>query len=164
MKDKTERSFIQQEQESRDRIVQEGLSFLRAVFHGKRVVLIDDSIVRGTNIRQLVSGIRRAGGKEVHIRIGCPPLIAPCYFGIDMRSRKEFLARDDKGNIKSWDNISNEINADSLAYINPSDLEKVIGFPVCKGCIDFPSGYPNELQHDVIRLFKKDTEGKRAYE
>jgi amidophosphoribosyltransferase len=164
MKDKTERSFIQQEQESRDRIVQEGLSFLRAVFHGKRVVLIDDSIVRGTNIRQLVSGIRRAGGKEVHIRIGCPPLIAPCYFGIDMRSRKEFLARDDKGNIKSWDNISKEINADSLAYNNPSDLEKVIGFPVCKGCIDFPSGYPKELQHDVIRLFKKDTEGKRAYE
>jgi len=164
MKDKTERSFIQQKQESRDKIVQEGLSFLRAVFHGKRVVLIDDSIVRGTNIRQLVQGIRRAGAKEVHIRIGCPPLIAPCYFGIDMRSRKEFLARDKKGKIKSWETICNEINADSLGYIKPSDLEKVISFPVCKGCLDFPFGYPKELQQDVLKLFERDKEGKRAYE
>jgi amidophosphoribosyltransferase len=164
MKDRTERSFIQQEQENRDKIVQEGLSFLRAVFHGKRVVLIDDSIVRGTNIRQLVSGIRRAGAKEIHIRIGCPPLIAPCYFGIDMRSRKEFLARDEKGDIKSWDVICKEINADSLAYVSPSDLEKVIGFQVCKGCLQFPEGYPKEMQKDVLELFEKDKEGKRAYE
>ena len=164
MKDKTERSFIQQEQVHRDKIVSEGLSFLRAVFHDKRVVLIDDSIVRGTNIRQLVQGIRRAGAKEVHIRIGCPPLIAPCYFGIDMRSRKEFLARDEKGDIKSWDEICQEIDADSLAYVSPSDLEKVIGFKVCKGCLDFPGGYPKEMQKDVLELFEKDKEGKRAYE
>ena len=145
-------------------MVQEGLSFLRAVCHGKRVVLVDDSIVRGTNIRKLVAGIRRAGGKEVHIRIGCPPLIAPCYFGIDMRSRKEFLARDEQGEIKEWEIICKEIGADSLAYIEPSDLEKVIGFPVCKGCIDFPDGYPKELQKDVMKLYEKDDDGKRAYE
>jgi amidophosphoribosyltransferase len=164
MKDKSERSFIQQEQESRDRIVQEGLSFLRAVINGKRVIMLDDSIVRGTNVRKLVQGVRRAGAKEVHIRIGCPPLVAPCYFGIDMRSRKEFLARDEKGDIKSWDQICQEIGADSLAYIAPEDLKKVIGFEVCKGCIDFPEGYPKEMQKEVMALFKNDKDGKRAYE
>ena len=91
IKDKAERSFIQQKQESGDKIVEEGLSFLRAVLNGKRVVLVDDSIVRGTNVRKLVQGARRAGAKEVHIRIGCPPLIAPCYLGIDMRSPIELL-------------------------------------------------------------------------
>ncbi|MCK4348372.1 MAG: amidophosphoribosyltransferase, partial [Thermoplasmatales archaeon] len=92
MKDKDERSFICQTQENRDKVVKEGLSFLRSVLNGKRVVLVDDSIVRGTNIRKLVRGVKEAGAREVHIRIGCPPLIAPCYLGIDMRSRKEFLA------------------------------------------------------------------------
>ena len=164
MKDKAERSFIQQKQESRDKIVEEGLSFLRAVLNGKRVVLVDDSIVRGTNVRKLVQGARRAGAKEVHIRIGCPPLIAPCYLGIDMRSRKEFLARDDDGGIKTWDDIAKEIGADSLAYIQPGDLEDVIGFPVCKGCVSFPDGYPDDLQDYVNKLYEKDDQGKRAYE
>lgn len=164
MKDKAERSFIQQKQESRDKIVEEGLSFLRAVLDGKKVVLVDDSIVRGTNVRKLVRGARRAGAKKVHIRIGCPPLIAPCYLGIDMRSRKEFLARSEEGEIRSWDEISKEIGADSLAYIQPGDLETVIGFPVCKGCVSFPTGYPSDLQKDVKKLYKKDEQGKRAYE
>lgn len=164
MKDKAERSFIQQKQESRDKIVEEGLSFLRAVLNGKRVVLVDDSIVRGTNVRKLVQGARRAGAKEVHIRIGCPPLIAPCYLGIDMRSRKEFLARDEDGGIKTWDEIAKEIGADSLAYIQPGDLEDVIGFPVCKGCVSFPDGYPDDLQDYVNKLYEKDDQEKRAYE
>jgi amidophosphoribosyltransferase len=164
MKDKAERSFIQQKQESRDKIVEQGLSFLRAVLDGKRVILVDDSIVRGTNVRKLVHGVRRAGAKEVHIRIGCPPLIAPCYLGIDMRSRKEFLARKEDGDVKSWDEIAEEIGADSLAYIQPDDLEKVIGFPVCKGCVSFPDGYPDDLQGYVKKLYEKDEQGKRAYE
>jgi len=164
MKDKAERSFIQQKQESRDRVVQEGLSFLRAVMEDKKVIIVDDSIVRGTNVRRLVEGVRRAGAKEVHIRIGCPPLIAPCYLGIDMRSRKEFLARDEEGGIKTWDQICKQIGADSLAYIESDDLEKVIGFPVCKGCVDFPNGYPKELKKTVLELYEKDKDGKRAYE
>jgi amidophosphoribosyltransferase len=164
MKDKAERSFIQQKQESRDKIVEEGLSFLRAVLNGKRVVLVDDSIVRGTNVRKLVEGARRAGAKEVHIRIGCPPLIAPCYLGIDMRSRKEFLARNETGDVRSWDEIAKEIGADSLAYVQSDDLEDVIGFPVCKGCVSFPDGYPDDLQDYVNELYEKDDSGKRAYE
>lgn len=164
MKDKDERSFIQQTQEGRDKIVEEGLSFLRAVLENKRVVLVDDSIVRGTNIRKIVRGIKNAGAKEVHVRIGCPPLIAPCYLGIDMRSRKEFIARDAEGNIKSWDQIAMEIEADSLGYISIESLREAIGFEICKGCIEFPGGYPPEMQQDFKKLFKHDKRGIRAYE
>jgi len=164
MKDKDERSFIQQTQESRDKVVEEGLSYLRSVLEGKRVVLIDDSIVRGTNIRKLIKGIRGAGAKEVHVRIGCPPLIAPCYLGIDMRSKKEFIARDENGRIKTWDEIAKEIGADSLAYTSIKSLKEAIGFDTCCGCIDFPDGYPSEWREDIIKLFKKDKKGIRAYE
>ncbi len=164
MKDKDERSFIQQTQESRDKVVEEGLSYLRSVLDGKRVVLIDDSIVRGTNIRKLIAGLKNAGAREVHVRVGCPPLIAPCYLGIDMRSKKEFIARDKEGNIKTWEQIAKEIGADSLAYNSIDGLRKAIGFDICRGCIDFPDGYPGEMQDDVIELFKKDRIGIRAYE
>ena len=164
MKDKDERSFIQQTQESRDKVVEEGLSYLRAVLNGKRVVLIDDSIVRGTNIRKLIAGLRRAGAKEVHVRIGCPPLIAPCYLGIDMRSKKEFIARDKDGKIKSVDELCEEIGADSLYYTSVDDLSKVIGFETCKGCVHFPEGYPKDMQDDVMRMFKNDKKGVRVYD
>ena len=163
MKDKDERSFIQQTQESRDKVVEEGLSYLRSVLKDKRVVLIDDSIVRGTNIRKLVKGIKEAGAKEVHIRIGCPPLIAPCYLGIDMRSKKEFIARDKEGNMKDVKEINKDIGADSLAYCSIESLNKAIGFDTCKGCIDFPGGYPKEMKEDVLNLFRQDKKGKRAY-
>jgi amidophosphoribosyltransferase len=145
-------------------VVKEGLSFLRSVLKGKRVVLVDDSIVRGTNIRKLVKGVKEAGAKEVHIRVGCPPLIAPCYLGIDMRSRKEFLARDNNGKIKTFDKIAKEIGADSLAYISLDGLRKAIGFNTCRGCIDFPDGYPSDIRNDVLNLFKKEGKGMRAYE
>jgi len=164
MKDKDERSFIQQTQEDRDKVVEEGLSFLRSVLDGQRVILVDDSIVRGTNIRKIVKGMRDAGAKEVHVRIGCPPLIAPCYLGIDMRSRKEFIARAENGSIKKWTEIAKEIDADSLGYISIDGLKKAIGFDICRGCIEFPEGYPPEMQNDVKKLFKNDKKGIRAYE
>jgi amidophosphoribosyltransferase len=164
MKDKAERSFIQQTQEHRDKIVEEGLSFLRSVLDGKKVILLDDSIVRGTNIRKIVHGIKNAGAKEIHIRIGCPPLIAPCYLGIDMRSRKEFIARDKNGSIKTWKQIADEIHADSLEYISMNGLKEAIGMNICKGCIDFPDGYPPEMQEKVTHLFANDKKGTRAYE
>lgn len=164
MKDKDERSFIQQTQESRDKVVEEGLSYLRSVLEGKRVVLIDDSIVRGTNIRKLIRGLKEAGAKEVHVRIGCPPLIAPCYLGIDMRSKKEFIARDNEGNIKTWEQIADEIGADSLAYTTIDCLKEAIKSDTCSGCINFPNGYPSEWREDVLKLFKMDKKGYRAYE
>jgi amidophosphoribosyltransferase len=164
MKDKDERSFIHQTQEIRDKVVEEGLSFLRSVLKGKRVVLLDDSIVRGTNIKKIVRDIKNAGAKEVHVRIGCPPLIAPCYLGIDMRSRKEFIARDKNGEIRTWDQIAKEIGADSLGYVSIPELKKAIGSDICRGCIDFPDGYPPEMQNDVENLFKNDGKLARSYE
>jgi len=164
MKDKDERSFIQQKQESRDKIVEQGLSYLRAVLGGKRVILLDDSIVRGTNISRIVKGMKDAGAKEVHVRIGCPPLVAPCYLGIDMRSKKEFIARDSNGEIKRWETICKEIGADSLAYISLEGLRDAIGFDTCRGCIDFPDGYPEEMHQHVQRMFEQDKHGQRAYE
>jgi len=164
MKDKDERSFIQQTQESRDKAVEEGLSFIRSVLEGKRVILLDDSIVRGTNIRKIVKGMKNAGAKEVHVRIGCPPLLAPCYLGIDMRSKKEFIARKPNGELKSWDEIAREIGAESVAYISIESLKKAIGFDICSGCINFPDGYPSEMQSDIKQLFSYDEKGKRAYE
>ena len=164
MKDKFERSFIQQTQASRDKIVEEGLSYLRSVLEGKRIVLIDDSIVRGTNIRKLIVGLKNAGAKEVHVRIGCPPLIAPCYLGIDMKSKKEFIARDEDGRVKSWDEIAKEIGADSLAYTTIDLLKKAIGSDICSGCINFPDGYPEEMREDVSAFLKNDKKGYRAYE
>jgi amidophosphoribosyltransferase len=164
MKDKAERSFIQQTQEHRDKIVEEGLSFLRSVLDGKKVILLDDSIVRGTNIRKIVHGLRTAGAKEIHIRIGCPPLIAPCYLGIDMRSRKEFIARDEAGNIKTPQQIAKEIHAESLEYISMNGLREAIGMNICQGCIEFPNGYPSEMQSQVTKLFSNDKKGIRAYE
>jgi amidophosphoribosyltransferase len=164
MKDKDERSFIHQTQETRDKVVEEGLSFLRSVVKEKRVVLLDDSIVRGTNIKKIVAGMKRAGAKKIHIRIGCPPLIAPCYLGIDMRSKKEFIARGKEGEIKNLNEIAKEIGADSIGYISISKLEKAIGSKICKGCIDFPDGYPSEMRNDVKILQKTETAGGRAYE
>jgi amidophosphoribosyltransferase len=164
MKDKDERSFIHQTQESRDKVVEEGLSYLRSVLKDKRIVLVDDSIVRGTNIRKLIKGLKNAGAKEVHVRIGCPPLIAPCYLGIDMRSKKEFIARNKGEKIKTWDEIAKEIQADSLAYTSMDSLKNAFSFDICRGCIDFPDGYPNEMREDVKQLFKIDRKGLRAYE
>jgi amidophosphoribosyltransferase len=164
MKDKDERSFIQQTQENRDKVVEEGLSYLTSVLNGKKVVLIDDSIVRGTNIRKLIKGIKDVGAEEVHVRIGCPPLIAPCYLGIDMRSKKEFIARDKDGNIKKWDDIAKEIGADSLCYTSMDGLIKAIRSLICRGCIDFPDGYPSDWKNEVKDLFKKDKQGARSYE
>lgn len=164
MKDKDERSFIQQTQESRDKVVEEGLSYLRSVLDEKRVVLVDDSIVRGTNIRKLINGLKKAGAEEVHVRIGCPPLIAPCYLGIDMRSKREFIALTKEGKIKPIDEITKEIGADTLAYTSIDRLTKAIGFYTCRGCIDFPDGYPEEWRKDVTKFFKNDRGEKRAYE
>jgi len=164
MKDKSERSFIQQTQDKREEIVAEGLSFIRSVLKGKKVVLIDDSIVRGTNMRKIVSGIREAGAKEVHVRIGCPPLLAPCYLGIDMRSKREFIARNPDGSLKDWDQIAKEIGADSLAYISHKSLKESIGFDICTGCINFPDGYPPEMREDALQLFNRDLKDRRAYE
>ena len=76
----------------------------------------------------------------------------------------EVIARNKDGRIKTWDEIAEEIRADSLAYSSMDSLSKAIGFDICRGCIDFPDGYPTEMKEDVKQLFKIDRKGIRAYE
>ena len=81
-----------------------------------------------------------------------------------MRSRKEFIARNKNGNIKTSQQIANEINAESLEYISMKGLKEAISMDICQGCIDFPNGYPPEMHHEFTQLFATDKEGTRAYE
>jgi amidophosphoribosyltransferase len=169
MKDDTMRTFILQTQEKRDEMANELVSAIEPAIRGKKIVVTDDSLIRGTNMRNIIKKLRNAGAREIHVRIGCPPLIAPCYLGIDMRSKKEFIARDKNGNLKDWKEIAKEIGADSLAYGSIEMLHKIITknkfkFKLCTGCLNFPNGYPPDMRKDVVELINKDMLGKRAYE
>jgi amidophosphoribosyltransferase len=116
------RTFIEPEQRVRDFGVKLKLNPVRHVLEGKKVVLIDDSIVRGTTSRKIVRMVRDAGAKEVHMRISCPPTISPCYYGVDTPSKNQLIAAN-----KSVDEIREYIGADSLAYLSLEGLRKAAG-------------------------------------
>ncbi|MFQ5910307.1 MAG: amidophosphoribosyltransferase, partial [Thermoplasmata archaeon] len=105
------RTFIMPDQKSRDVSVREKMNPVIPVVKGKRVVMVDDSIVRGTTSRRIVSILRQAGATEVHVRVGCPPILAPCYLGIDMTTRDQFIANE-----TTVEDICRELDADSLGY------------------------------------------------
>jgi amidophosphoribosyltransferase len=116
------RTFIEPEQRVRDFGVKLKLNPVRHVLEGRKVVLIDDSIVRGTTSRKIVRMVRDAGAKEVHMRISCPPTISPCYYGVDTPSKNQLIAAN-----KSVDEIREYIGADSLAYLSLEGLRKAAG-------------------------------------
>jgi amidophosphoribosyltransferase len=107
------RTFIQPEQRVRDFGVRMKLNPVRSLLEGKRVILIDDSIIRGTTSRKIVRMVRAAGAKEVHLRISCPPTISPCFYGVDTPSKKDLIAAN-----QSVAEICEYIEADSLAYLS----------------------------------------------
>jgi amidophosphoribosyltransferase len=111
------RTFIQPEQRVRDFGVRMKLNPVRSLLEGKRVVLIDDSIIRGTTSRKIVRMVRAAGAKEVHLRISCPPTISPCFYGVDTPSKKDLIAANN-----SVEEICKYIEADSLAYLSLDGL------------------------------------------
>ena len=116
------RTFIEPRQHVRDFGVKLKLNPVRSVLQGKRVVLIDDSIVRGTTSRKIVRMIRNAGAKEVHMRISCPPTISPCFYGVDTPSKQQLIAAN-----KSVAEITDYIGADSLAYLSLEGMKKACG-------------------------------------
>jgi amidophosphoribosyltransferase len=116
------RTFIEPRQSVRDFGVKLKINPVRSLLEGKRVVLIDDSIVRGTTSRKIVRMVRSAGAREVHMRISCPPTISPCFYGVDTPSKKELIAAN-----KSVEEIREFIGADSLAYLSLSGLKKACG-------------------------------------
>lgn len=115
------RTFIQPSQELREQGVKMKLSPVRGIVKGKRVVMIDDSIVRGTTSKRIVHLLKEAGAKEVHVRIASPAIEHPCYYGIDMSTKKELIAAN-----HSMDEIGEMIGADSVAFLSVEGLEKAI--------------------------------------
>ncbi len=130
------RTFIKPSQEERMSAVHMKLSVLSSVVKDKRIVLVDDSIVRGTTISNLIVMLRNAGAKEVHVRISSPPFLYPCYYGTDVPDNKELIA-----NHMSTEEIRKKIGADSLEYMHLEDFKQMTGdLPICKACFD--SQYP----------------------
>jgi amidophosphoribosyltransferase len=136
------RTFIEPSQSVRDFGVKLKLNPVRSLLEGKRVVLIDDSIVRGTTSRKIVRMIRSNGAKEVHMRISCPPTISPCYYGVDTPSKNQLIAAN-----KSVDEIRDYIRADSLAYLSLAGLKKACGegqkMSYCSAC--YTGEYPTSI-------------------
>ncbi|HHY73737.1 MAG TPA: amidophosphoribosyltransferase [Bacillus bacterium] len=139
------RTFIQPTQEMRERGVKMKLSPVRGVVEGKRVVMVDDSIVRGTTSRRIVQLLRDAGATEVHVRISSPPIEFPCFYGVDTTSKEELIAAS-----MSIEEIRQEIGADSLAFLSQEGLLTAIGRSDaeenCGQCLAcFTGKYPTEI-------------------
>ena len=130
------RTFIKPGQSSRESSVQIKLNVLKEAVKGKRVIMIDDSIVRGTTSDRIVKMLRDAGATEVHVRISSPPFLWPCYFGTDIPEREQLIAYN-----RSINEICEVIGADSLGYLGEERLSQMVqGLPICKGC--FTGEYP----------------------
>ena len=126
------RTFIKPTQKERESAVHMKLSVLPEVVRGKRLVLIDDSIVRGTTIAGLITLLKKAGAVSVHVRISSPPFLYPCYYGTDVPSNKELIAADN-----SPEEIARRIGADSLGYMKLEDLSAMSdNLPLCRACFD----------------------------
>ncbi|WMW22507.1 amidophosphoribosyltransferase [Methanolobus mangrovi] len=140
------RTFILPGQAMRETAVRLKMNTIGENIKGKKVILVDDSIVRGTTSRRIIDMVRNAGASEVHARIGSPPIVAPCYLGIDMASRDELIAAH-----KTIPGVEAVINADSLGYLSIDGLVESIGInrdELCLGCLT--SAYPVEIPGENI--------------
>ena len=115
------RTFIEPSQAIRDFGVKLKLNPVRHLLEGKRVVLVDDSIVRGTTSRKIVRMVRQAGAREVHLRISCPPTISPCFYGVDTPNKSELIAAN-----HTVEEIRRFVEADSLGYLSLGSLRKAV--------------------------------------
>ncbi len=139
------RTFIKPKQSSRESAVRVKLNVLRSVVEGKRVIMIDDSIVRGTTSSLIVNQLREAGAKEVHLKVSAPPFLHPCYFGTDIPNEQQLIAHN-----RTVDEICKVIGADSLSYLRMDRLKELSnGLPICTAC--FSADYPIEPPKEDIR-------------
>jgi amidophosphoribosyltransferase len=137
------RTFIQPQQSIRDFGVKVKLNTVRSILEGRRVVLVDDSIVRGTTSRKIVRLVKAAGAKEVHVRISCPPTISPCFYGVDTPSRGDLI-----GATHTIPQIREFLEADSLAYLSLAGLRAAVenGHTYCTSCYtgEYPVSQPRD--------------------
>ncbi len=139
------RTFIKPQQKSRESSVQVKLNAIRESVLGKRIIMIDDSIVRGTTSDRIVRMLREAGAKEVHMRVSSPPFLWPCYFGTDVPARDQLIAYN-----RSEQEICRMIGADSLGYLREERLHELVNhLGICKGC--FTGNYPLDPPTEDIR-------------
>lgn len=139
------RTFIKPKQSSREQSVRVKLNVLKEAVKGKRIIMIDDSLVRGTTSGLIVNMLKEAGAKEVHVRISAPPFLWPCYFGTDIPAREQLLAYH-----HTIEEIREMIGADSLGYLKIDRLSEMAeGLPICKGC--FTGTYPLDPPTEDIR-------------
>ncbi len=139
------RTFIKPKQSSRESAVRVKLNVLRSAVEGKRVIMIDDSIVRGTTSSLIVNQLREAGAKEVHLKVSAPPFLHPCYFGTDIPNEQQLIAHN-----RTVDEICKVIGADSLSYLRMDRLKELSnGLPICTAC--FSADYPIEPPKEDIR-------------
>ena len=139
------RTFIKPKQSSRESSVRVKLNVLKEAVNGKRIIMIDDSIVRGTTSDRIVKMLRDAGATEVHVKISSPPFLWPCYFGTDIPEREQLIAYN-----RTVDEIREVIGADTLSYLKVERLEEMVdGLPICKGC--FTGTYPLDPPKEDIR-------------
>ena len=154
------RTFIQPDQRIREVGVRLKFNPLPELLEGRKVAVVDDTIVRGTTNRPVVSMLRKAGAKEVHVRITAPPIISPCFFGIDMGSRWELIA----GRM-SIDEIREHIGADSLGFLSVEGLIEAVGLPKDKFCLAcFTGEYPMPVPLQLDKLALETAGGRDRHE
>jgi amidophosphoribosyltransferase len=144
------RTFIEPESAIRHFGVKVKLNPVRSILEGRRVVLVDDSIVRGTTSRKIVKMVRSAGAREVHVRISCPPTISPCFYGVDTPRRSELIAAT-----HTLDEIRTYLSADSVAYLSHEGLMEAVGAGqthYCSSC--YTGNYPVEFPRDEARYLQ----------
>jgi amidophosphoribosyltransferase len=149
------RTFIQPDQALRDHGIRMKFNPLAEV-RGKRVVVVDDSIVRGSTTRQIVAMLFEAGALEVHVRVSSPPIVSPCFYGIDMAGEEELIAAD-----RSVDEVRGQIGATSLAYLSLEGLQEATRRPAdsfCRACLtrSYPTRIPEDLRLAKLR-FERST-------
>jgi amidophosphoribosyltransferase len=141
------RTFIEPSQAIRNFGVKLKLNAVRGLIEGKRVILVDDSIVRGTTSRKIVRMVREAGAKEVHVRISCPPTVSPCYYGVDTPTKEELIASSN-----TPEEICRYLGADSLGYVSLPALRHAVGDPTGTFCTSCYTGvYPTDLVQLEVR-------------
>lgn len=158
------RTFITPGKEMRTSMVRQKLNPISAIIKNKDVILLDDSIVRGTTMRQIVSLLRTAGARSVHVRISCPPVLYPCFMGIDFPTREELIAGSKEMSHEEdyVEEIRKDIKVDTLGYQSMDGLVNAIGLPadqICLACLN--GDYPlrcNPLEADLCAAFSKGRE------
>ena len=151
------RTFIQPQQSIRHFSVRVKLNPVRSILEGRRVVLLDDSIVRGTTSRKIVRMVKAAGAREVHLRISCPPTISPCFYGVDTPSKSELIAAT-----HTHEEIRKYVEADSLSYLSLEGLRSAVGSQqqdYCTSCYTgvYPVAFPRD-EHAYLQLALKAVE------